>query len=82
VPYHESGSDVPSSVPSSKRHQFAVVWNAAYREYQDEGRAFATAWAAIKKSIDDELNDLIDEAEDDKISKLIRSIEERFGIVI
>ena len=58
------------------------VWNAAYKEYKDEGRAFATAWAAIKKSIDDEMVDLIGEIEDTRTSKLIKSIEARFKFTI
>jgi uncharacterized protein HemY len=81
MPY-SSVDEVPPSVPKSKRHEWMVVWNAAYKEYKDEGRAFATAWAAIKKSIDDEMYEVIDEIEDARTSKLIKSIEERFKFTI
>jgi cation transport regulator ChaB len=81
MPYY-SDDEVPSTVPKSKRKMWREVWNAAYKEYKDEGRAFATAWAAIKKSIDDEMVDLIGEIEDTRTSKLIKSIEARFKFTI
>lgn len=47
MPY-DSVDQVPSYVPKSKKRQWMAVWNAAYKEYGDESRAFATANAAIK----------------------------------
>src|SRR5579859_5379551 len=46
MPY-SSVSEVPESVPKGKRRQWMAVWNASYKQHQDESRAFAAAWAAI-----------------------------------
>lgn len=34
-----------------KLRQFMHVWNGEYNSHGDEGRAFATAWAAVKKNL-------------------------------
>jgi hypothetical protein len=79
--YH-SVYEVPSAVPVDMRKQWMVAWNEAYRQDGDEGRAFATAWAAIQKTVDEEMNNLLNDMEDTRTSKLIRDIESRFGFVL
>ena len=54
MPYDASGEGVPESVPQSKKKQFAAVFNEVYERTQDEGRAMAAAWSAIKKAFDEE----------------------------
>ena len=50
MPY-SSPSKVPSNVPEPKRRQFMEVFNSVYSDTQDEGRAMAAAYSAIKKSV-------------------------------
>lgn len=49
MPY-SSPSKVPSNVPEPKRRQFMEVFNSVYSDTQDEGRAMAAAYSAIKKA--------------------------------
>ncbi len=49
MPY-SSASEVPSNVPESKRQQFKEVFNSVYSDTQDEGKAMAAAYNAIKKA--------------------------------
>lgn len=35
------------ALPSSKRKQWVAVFNKVFRDTGDEGRAVATAWAAV-----------------------------------
>ena len=58
MPYKPDGSDVPDYVPSSKRAQFAQVWNDVYERTKDAQKAYAAARAAIKKSLEEELSQL------------------------
>lgn len=51
MPY-ETLADLPENVrklPNKKQRQFLATFNAAYKEYGEEKRAFATAWAAVNK---------------------------------
>lgn len=36
-------------LPQNGKILFMKAFNAAFLEYRDEGKAFGTAWAAIKK---------------------------------
>lgn len=49
MPY-SAPSKVPSNVPEPKRRQFMEVFNSVYSDTQDEGRAMAAAYSAIKKA--------------------------------
>jgi len=48
MPY-SSASEVPDDVPKGKREQFKEVFNEVYSDTQDEGKAMAAAYSAIKK---------------------------------
>src|SRR5689334_3308637 len=53
MPY-SSADELPSAVKDKikspkKRRQWMHVWNSEYDSHKDESRAFASAWAAVKK---------------------------------
>ena len=58
MPYSISDDDLPEAVkrlPESKKKTWIAAFNAAFEQYNgDESKAFATAWAAIKKAFDEE----------------------------
>jgi cation transport regulator ChaB len=53
MPY-STNSSLPQAVKDKikspkKRRQWRHVWNSEYSRHGDESRAFASAWAAVKK---------------------------------
>jgi len=50
MPY-SSAQEVPDSVPAGKKKQFMEVFNSVYSDTQDEGKAMAAAYSAIKKGM-------------------------------
>ena len=53
MPYR-SINDIPSQVKQAlsehQQHVWLAAFNNALKEYKDESRAFAVAWAAAKKA--------------------------------
>ena len=57
MPYSVNDDSLPEAVkrlPESKKKIWVAAFNAALEQYKDESKAFATAWAAIKKAFDEE----------------------------
>lgn len=51
---YNTTDDLPAAVKNKlkgkKLRQWMHIWNSEYKQHGDEGRAFASAWATVKKS--------------------------------